>query len=81
MRCGRRWGCLDFDFPSANQTSRGQRAGLEREMHVGAQVLDPQLAGPRGFGGRPLVEEQHVRLHALGVEQAGGQAHQSSTLQ
>ena len=45
-------------------------------MHVGAQVLDPQLAGPRGFGGGLLVEEQHICFHALGVEQAGGQAQQ-----
>ena len=53
-----------------------QRVGLQCEVHVGAQVVDPQLAGPRGFGGGLLVEEQHVRLHALGVEQAGGQTQQ-----
>ena len=35
-----------------------ERIGLEREVHIGAQVVYPQLAGPRGFGGGLLVEEQ-----------------------
>ena len=42
-------------------------------MLVGPQVVDPQLLGPRLLGRRLLVEEQHVRLHALGVEDAGRQ--------
>ena len=54
-----------------------ERIGLEREVHVGAQVVNPELAGPRGLTGRLLVEEQHVSLHALGIEQSGGQAQQS----
>jgi hypothetical protein len=42
-------------------------------VHAGAQIVDPELLGPRGLVGGFLVEEQYVRLHALGVEQAGGQ--------
>ena len=53
-----------------------ERILLEREVHVGAQVVDPELLGPRLFARRLLVEEQHVRLHALGVEDARGQARQ-----
>jgi hypothetical protein len=53
-----------------------QRVGLEREVLVGAQVVDPQLLGPRGFAGAFLLKEQHVGLHALRVEQARGQAQQ-----
>ena len=49
-----------------------QRVLLEREGLAGAQVEDPQPAGPRLLGdGFP---EQHVGLHALGVEDAGRQA-------
>ena len=52
-----------------------QRARLEREALVRAQVVQPHAlhvrlaVGPRWFA----IEEQHVRLHALGAEQAGGQ--------
>lgn len=53
-----------------------ERVGLEGEMHVGAQVIDPELLGPRLFAGRLLVEEDDVRLDPLGVEQAGGEAQQ-----
>ena len=45
-------------------------------MHVGAEVVDPQLLGPRFFLSRFVLEEQHVGFDALGVEDAGGQSQQ-----
>jgi hypothetical protein len=54
--------------------SAGERVGLEREVLVGAQVVDPELAGPGLRGGGLAVEEEDVGLDALGVEDAGGQA-------
>ena len=42
-------------------------------MHVGTQVVDPQLFGPGGLLGGLGVEEQHVGLHALRIENPGGQ--------
>src|SRR3990172_2007340 len=49
-------------------------ACLKREVHVRAEVVDPEILGPGRFACRLFVEEQHIRLHALGVEQARGQA-------
>ena len=43
-------------------------------MQVGAQVVDPELLGPRLFLRGFAVEEEDVRLHALGVENSRGQA-------
>lgn len=34
-----------------------QRVLLEREVLVGAQVVDPELGGPRLLGGRLLVKK------------------------
>jgi hypothetical protein len=51
-----------------------ERARLERKVHVRAEVVDPELLGPGRFGRRLFVEEQHVCLHSLRVEQARGQA-------
>jgi len=45
-------------------------------MQVRAQVVEPQLLGPGLFLGGFAVEEEDVRLHALRVEDAGGQAQQ-----
>ena len=45
-------------------------------MLVGAQVVNPQLLRPWRFRRALLLEEQHIGLHALGVEQARGQAQQ-----
>ena len=45
-------------------------------MFVGAQVVNPELFGPRFFGGGFAVEEEHVGLDALGVEDAGRQTQQ-----
>jgi hypothetical protein len=49
---------------------------LEREMLVRAQVVDPELLRPRFFLRGFAVEKQDVGLHALRVEDAGGQAQQ-----
>ena len=49
---------------------------FEREVLVGAQVVDPELFRPRLFLRGLAVEEQDVGLHALRVEDAGGQAQQ-----
>ena len=46
-------------------------------MLVGAEVVDPQLLGPRFFLSRFVLQEQHVGFDALGVEDARGQAEQS----
>ena len=53
-----------------------QRVLLEREVHVGTQVVHPQLASPWRFGGGLSVEEEHVRLHTLRVKHAGWQPQQ-----
>ena len=45
-------------------------------MQVRAQVVNPQLLRPRLFLRGLAVEEQDVRLHALRVKNAGGQAQQ-----
>ena len=54
----------------------GERVLLEGEVPVGAQVVHPQVPSPGPLGPLPALEEQHVGLHALGVEDAGGQAQQ-----
>ena len=53
-----------------------ERVFLQREVLVRPQVVDPELLRPRLFLRRLAVEEQDVRLHALRVEDAGGQAQQ-----
>ena len=53
-----------------------KRAGFEGEVLIGAEVVDPQLFGPRFFLSWFVLEEQHVGFDALSVEQAGGQAEQ-----
>ncbi len=45
-------------------------------MFVGAQVVNSKLLCPRFLGSGFAVEEEDVRLDALGVEDAGGQAQQ-----
>ena len=50
-----------------------QGIGLQGEVLVGPQVADPQLPGGRRLAADPSLEEQHVCLHTLGVEYAGGQ--------
>ena len=43
-------------------------------MHVGSQIVNPQRLCPRLLLSGLGVEEQHVGLHAPGVENAGGQS-------
>jgi hypothetical protein len=45
---------------------------LQGEVLVGPKIINPQLIGPCSFLRRLAVEEKHVRLHALCVEDAGG---------
>ena len=58
------------------EVGAADRLLLEREMHVGAQVVDPQLVGPRLGAALFLLEEQHVGLHSRRVPNAGGQPQQ-----
>jgi hypothetical protein len=46
-------------------------------MFVGAQVVNPELLGPRFFGGGFTIEEEDVGRDALRVEDAGGESQQS----
>ncbi len=46
------------------------------KMPSQAEVVDPQLFGPRFFLSRFVLQEQHVGFKALSVEDAGGQAEQ-----
>ena len=52
----------------------GQRVSLKGEVLVGAEVVDPEICRPGCFAGFLTCKEEDVRLHALGVEDAGGQA-------
>ena len=45
-------------------------------MLVGAQIVNPQVLCPGRFAGGLPVEEQHVGLDALGIEDSRGQAQQ-----
>lgn len=47
------------------QVVEGQRVGLQREVHIRAQVVNPQPLGPRPLPRRAAVEEEHVRLHRI----------------
>ncbi len=47
---------------------------FQREVLVGSEIVDPELFGPRLFLRRLAVEEKHVRLYALRVEDARRQA-------
>lgn len=52
----------------------GQRPFLQGELHVGPQVIHRRRPGARLGPSRQPLEEQHVGLNALAVEDAGGQA-------
>ena len=45
-------------------------------MHVGPEVVDPELLGPGFASAGPVVKEKDVCLYALGVEDARGQPQQ-----
>ena len=42
-----------------------ERIGLEREVLVGAQVVDPELLCPGRFARRLLIEEEDVDFHTF----------------
>src|SRR5947207_12513588 len=51
----------------------GQRTLLEREVLVGPKIVDPDRPRPGLVAARLAIEEQHVGLHALRIEDTGGQ--------
>jgi len=53
-----------------------QGIGLEGEVLVGPQVVDPQLLRPGNLPGGPAVEEEHISLDPLGIEDARRQSQQ-----
>src|SRR5690606_9475188 len=57
-----------------------QALRLEREVLVRSQVVDPDGLRPRLLRAGLAVEEEDVRLHALGVEDAGREAQQGMNL-
>ncbi len=54
-----------------------ERVFLEREVHVGSQVVDPELLRPGRFLSRFAVEEQYVGLDSLSIKDPGRQSQQS----
>ena len=58
------------------EVGAGHPLGLEREVLVRSEVVDPDGFRPRFRRARLAVEEEDVRLHALRVEDAGGEAEQ-----
>src|SRR5690606_12326337 len=58
------------------QVATDQRLGPKRLVDISAVVVDPQFSRLRLARGRALFEEQHVRLHARAVPDAGWQAQQ-----
>ena len=53
-----------------------ERVGLEREMLVRPQVVDLERVRPAALADRLAIEEEDVRLDALGAEDAGRQPEQ-----
>ena len=60
------------------QMGFGKRGAFAEAGHIGAQIVYPDVFGAvfvlLRVGGAAFVEKQHVGFHALGVEDAGGQA-------
>ena len=40
------------------QVRAGKLVSFQGEVHVGAQIVNPQCHSPRGLAGRPAVEQQ-----------------------
>jgi len=51
-----------------------QGIGLQREVLIGPEVIDPECFRPRSLAGGFAVEEEDVGLDALGVKDTRGQA-------
>lgn len=43
-------------------------------MLVGSQIVEPDLPGPGFLTGGLTIKEDHIRLYALGIEDAGGES-------
>ena len=56
------------------QILEAQRLFFQRVMDIGAVIEVPHFLSPRLFAGSTIVEEQHIRFHAVGVKNAGGQS-------
>lgn len=48
-----------------------QWIGLESDVLVGLEIVDPELLRPQRFTGGLLVEEKDIRFDTLSIEQAG----------
>ncbi len=55
------------------QVLTAQWVGLQREVLVGAEVIDRQLLSPGSLAGNTTVKEQDIRFQALCIENTGGQ--------
>ena len=58
------------------QVPAPEGVGLQGEVLIRSEVVDPEGLGPRRFGRGAPIEEEDVRLHALGIEDAGRQSKQ-----
>ncbi len=68
---------LIWKFASEYPPAEMQTLLFQGEMHVGAQIVDPELLRPRFLvGSRFAIEEKDVRFDPLRVEDTGGQAQQ-----
>lgn len=56
------------------QILEAQRLLFQRVVNIGAVIKKPDFLRPRLFTCRMVVKEQHVRFHAVGVEDAGAGA-------
>lgn len=56
------------------QVVEAQRLLLQCVMNIGAVIKKPDLLRPGLLAGGVVVEEQHIRFHAVSIENAGGQA-------
>ena len=58
------------------QGGEAQPVGLQGEVLVGAQIVNPEFFRPGRLAGGFAVEEEHVGLNPLGVKDARGEAQQ-----
>src|SRR5258708_5204944 len=58
------------------QIRTSQRVRLQREMLVGTKIVNPERVRPRFLASGLAVEEEHISLHTLGIENTRGQAQQ-----
>lgn len=58
------------------EISACQRISLEREIHVGAQVVDPKLFGRWGLRGRLAIKEEDIGFDTLRIKDTCWRAQQ-----